>query len=72
MKSYSFLTTILLVNGVEMVGWDDTDDSINMNRLNDSAAHVVGNDGEMTVNLSADLSGEVVFNLMQSSTSNAF
>lgn len=71
MKDYSFLNTLLLVNGVEMQGYDEGDDVITLERLSDSAAHKIGTDGEMTVSISADRSGSVRFRLMQTSTSNA-
>ena len=41
MKEYSFLDTLLLVNGVEISGFDEGDDVINLERLNDSAAPIV-------------------------------
>ena len=72
MKEYSFLDTLLLVNGVEISGFDEGDDVIALERLNDSAAHKIGTDGEMTVSISADRSGTVTFRLMQSSDSNAY
>ena len=72
MKDYSFLDTILLVNGVEMEGYDEGDDVIQMARRNDSATDSVGADGEMTVAISADRSGTVVFRLSQSSSGNAY
>lgn len=71
MKEYSFANTIVLVNGVEMSGFDEGDDVINIARLTDSASHVVGADGKMTVSLSSDRSGEISFRLNQSSNSNA-
>lgn len=71
MKDYSFLNTILLVNGVEISGYDEGDDTIQLARLNDSGSHKIGTDGEMTVSISADRSGEVIFRLMQTSTDNA-
>ena len=72
MKEYSFLDTLLLVNGVEIGGFDEGDDVITLQRLNDSAAHKIGTDGEMTVSISADRSGSVTFRLMQSSDSNSY
>jgi len=72
MKDYSFLNTIVLVNGLEISGFDEGDDVISLSRLNDSAAHSIGTDGEMTVSLSADRSGTVVFRIMQTSDSNKF
>lgn len=72
MKNFSFLNTIMLVNGVEISGYDEGDDVISLARLNDSAAHKIGTDGEMTISLSADRSGRVDFRLMQTADSNAF
>jgi hypothetical protein len=72
MKDYSFLDTLLLVNGVEIGGFDEGDDVISLARLNDSASHKIGADGEMTVSISADRSGTITFRLMQSSDSNAY
>ena len=72
MKEYSFLNTLLLVNGVEIGGYDEGDDVITLARINDSAAHKVGTDGEMTVSISADRTGGVTFRLMQTSDSNAY
>ena len=72
MKDYSFLNTLLLVNGLEITGFDEGDDVISLARLNDSAAHSVGTDGEMTISISADRSGTVTFRLIQTSDSNKF
>jgi len=72
MKDYSFLNTILLVNGLEISGFDEGDDVISLARLNDSAAHSVGTDGEMTISISADRSGTITFRIMQTSDSNKF
>ena len=72
MKEYSFLDTLLLVNGVGISGFDEGDDVINLDRINDSASHKIGTDGEMTLSISADRSGTVVFRLMQSSDSNTY
>jgi hypothetical protein len=72
MKQYSFLNTILLVNGIEITGFDEGDAVINLTRTTDSADHKVGIDGEMTISVSADRSGSVSFKLMQTSNSNAY
>lgn len=72
MKSYSFLDTLLLVNGVEINGFDEGDDTIIVARNNDSAAHKIGTDGEMSVSISADRSGSFTFRLMQTSDSNSY
>lgn len=72
MKDYSFLNTLLLINGVEIGGFDEGDASIDIARLNDSASHKIGNDGEMTLSLSADRSGMMAFRIIQTSDSNSF
>lgn len=72
MKDYSFLNTVLLVNGVSIDGFDEGDDVIQLARSVDSGNHKVGTDGEMTVSISADRSGTVVFRLLQSSQSNKY
>ena len=72
MKEYSFLDTLVLVNGIEVSGYDEGDDVITLDRLNDSASHKIGTDGEMTVSISADRSGSVTFNLMQTSDTNLY
>ena len=68
MKEYSFTDITLLVNGVPITGYDEGDDTIILERLNDSITHKIGTDGEMTISISADRSGPVTFRLMQSST----
>lgn len=70
MKSYSFSNTIILVNGFELTEWDEGDDVINIERSVDSAIHVVGTDGTMTVAISADKSGVIGCRLQQTSASN--
>lgn len=72
MKVYSFQNTVMIVNGVEITGWDEGDDVIKIARLSDSASHKVGAGGEMMVSLSADKSGEFTFKLQQTSSSNKF
>ena len=63
MKVYSFQNTVMLVNGVEITGWSDGDDVIDIARLVDSASHKIGADGTMMVSISADKSGEFKFKL---------
>ncbi|QDP55898.1 MAG: putative structural protein [Prokaryotic dsDNA virus sp.] len=72
MQNYSFLNTVLLINGVEITGYDEGDDVIQLARLGDSASHIIGADGLMTVNLSADRSGEIIFRVQQTSDSNSY
>lgn len=70
MKVYSFLNTIMLVNGSEITEWDEGDDVISIERRVDSAIDVVSADGVMSVAISADKSGVVGCRLQQTSTSN--
>ena len=72
MRVYSFANTVVLVNGVELTGWSEGDDVINIKRLSDSASHKVGAGGDMMVTISADKSGEFTFKLQQTSPSNKF
>lgn len=71
MKSYSFNNVIMLVQGQEITGWPEGEDVILCERLEDSASHIVGVDGKMTLAISADRSGTITFKLLQSSESNA-
>jgi len=72
MQNYSFLNTLVLINGVEVSGYDEGDDVIVLARRNNSANDKVGADGEMTVAISADRSGTVTFRLMQGVSTNAY
>ena len=71
MQTYSFADITLLVQGVEITGYDEGDDVIALERLEDSAAHTIGADGEMTVSLSTNRSGTARFRLLSTSDSNA-
>lgn len=72
MQNYSFLNTVLIINGIEMSGYDSGDDVIVLERREDSASDIVGADGELIVGISADRSGTCVFRLLQASDSNGF
>jgi hypothetical protein len=72
MRTYSFKNTIFLVNGVEITGFSEDDDVINMERRSDSASDMMGADGHMMVSLSADFSGEIKIKLQQTSASNKY
>jgi len=72
MKAYSFINVVVLVNGVQLSGYPEGDDTVICERLNDSAFPSVGVDGIMTVSLSADHSGTIVVKLMQNSESNGY
>lgn len=72
MQNYSFLNTVLFINGIEISGYDEGDDVIKLERREDSASDIVGADGELIVGISADRSGTCVFRLLQASDSNGF
>lgn len=72
MKRYSFLDTVVLINGVEITGWAEGDDVINIARRTDSISDKIGAGGEMMVSVSADRSGEMKFKLQQTSSSNKY
>jgi hypothetical protein len=72
MKEYSFLNINLLINGTEIGGFDEGDDTITLERIQDSASGIWGNDGEMTVSISSHRGGTVTFRILQTSDSNEF
>lgn len=72
MKRYSFQDCVMLVNGVEITGWDEGDDVIKVSRRADAITDKVGAGGEMMVSVSADRSGEFAFKLQQTSSSNKY
>jgi hypothetical protein len=72
LQPYSFLRTVLLVNGVQITGWPEGDDVIEVSRRTDSASMKVGCGGDGVLSLSADRSGEFKFKLQGTSSSNAY
>jgi hypothetical protein len=72
MQQYAFSNTIVLVNGVEITGWADGDDVINVKRRVDSISDKVGAGGNMAISISSDKSGEFTFKLQQVSISNSY
>lgn len=72
MKLYSFEETTLIVQGKEITGFTDDDDSLMTRRLEDSMSHVMGNKGEMAAFIRASRAGEFVIKLQQTSEDNAF
>lgn len=72
MKRYSFNDVVMLVNGVEITGWADGDDVIQVKRRTDSISDKVGAGGDMMASVSADRSGEMTFKLQQTSGSNKY
>lgn len=72
MRVYSFLNTVVLINGVEITGAAEGDDVIEIARRTDAASDQIGAGGNMMVSLSADKSGTVKFKLQATSSSNGF
>lgn len=72
MRAYSFQNTVVIVNGVEITGWAEGDDVIDIKRRTDSASDKVGAGGNMMVSISTDKSGEITFKLQQTSSSNKY
>lgn len=72
MKVYSFEETTLLVNGREIRGFTDDDDSIVVRRVEETVTHVVGNTGEMAISIKASRVGEFMIKLQQTSEDNQF
>jgi len=71
MKRYSFQDTVMVINGVEITGWADGDDVIDIERRSDSVTDKMGADGQMMISVGTDKSGTVKVKLMQTSPSNA-
>lgn len=72
MQTYSFKNGSLIINGRTMSDYAEGDDVIQIRRLADSASHMVGADGKMAIAINADLSGEFVFKLKQTSADSGF
>lgn len=72
MRAYSFQNTVVVINGIELTGWAEGDDAIDIKRRADSASDKIGAGGEMMVSVSADKSGEMTFKLQQTSSSNKY
>lgn len=72
MQRYSFNDVTMLINGVEITGWDEGDDVIQVKRRSDSISDKMGAGGDMMVSVSTDKSGEFTFKLQQTSSSNKF
>lgn len=72
MRRYSFQDTVMILNGVEIVGWADGDDVLEIKRREDSLSDVIGAAGDMMVSIGADRSGSITFKLQQTSPSNQY
>jgi hypothetical protein len=72
MRVYSFATTIVLINGVQLVGWANGDDVISIKYRNDAISDEVDMYGRMLTSVSRDISGEITFKLQTTSSGNKF
>lgn len=72
MKTYSFLSLVVLVNGIEIDGFADGDDAIQVERRVDTGTDRMGADGQMFYTQSADKSGEITLRLLPGSDSNKY
>jgi len=72
MKQFSFLNTIVLVNGVEIGEWAPGEDSLVVRRRVEPFLDVVGSTGDMAVYQTADRTGEFEMKLLQTSRSNQY
>jgi phage terminase large subunit-like protein len=72
MRQYSFINTAVVVSGVEITGWAEGDDVIDIQHAADAISSTVGAGGEMVTSISADRSGTIKFKLQQTSPSNKF
>jgi hypothetical protein len=72
MDTYSFANTIVLVNGIEIVGWDEGDDVIAIKKNAPPAAVKVGAGGDACAAISSDQSGTFTFKMKHTSPSNRY
>jgi len=72
MDNYSFDQVIPIFGAVPLLGFAEGDDAITVSRRVDTFTLLVGADGRGVGVRNADLSGEVVLKLLQTSPSNLF
>lgn len=72
MDSYAFDQVIPIFGAVPLSGFADGDDAISVGRRVDTFSMVVGADGRGVAIRNADLSGEIVLKLLQTSPSNLY
>jgi hypothetical protein len=75
MRAYSILENHLIVSAsgyatFEIDGWAEGDDVLTVRRRSDLITDKVGADGNLTISLNPDRSGEVVIKLQQTSPAN--
>lgn len=72
MKQYSFYNVDLLVDGIQMEGFSDSAAIITASRAAPQHGKVMDARGKMVTITSADKSGVITFDLLQTADSNAF
>lgn len=71
MKQYSFFNVDLLIDGMPVTGFSDGNDIIMAARNREAHNKIVDARGDVVVNTVADLSGTIVFSLLQVSDWNS-
>jgi hypothetical protein len=69
LRTWNLNQVIVLVNGIPVDGWDESD-AVSFAPTDDLSSMTVGADGEVTRNISNDRTGSITFNLMQTSRGN--
>lgn len=72
MKHFSFLNTVVLINGVRIEEWAPGEDSLVVTRRVESFNDVIGSTGDMAVFQTSDFSGTFEMKLLQTSKSNEY
>lgn len=72
MDNYAFDKVIAIFGAVPLSGFTETDDAISVRRRTPHFDLTVGVDGRGVASRSADLSGEIVIKLLQTSPTNAY
>ena len=69
---YSFTNVALSIDGARVIGFDEGDDAIQIERTTDLGTPKVGADGTSIVSITADQSATMTIRLMQNSPFNAW
>lgn len=72
LDNYSFDKVIVIFGAVPIEGFTDGDDAVTLRRRSPLFEVTVGADGRGVASRSADLSGEIVLRLLQTSPSNTY
>jgi hypothetical protein len=72
MQTYSMVNMVVTINGVQITGFADGDDVIQVKRRVDAASDKMGAGGDMAVSISTDKSAEITLRLLQTADSNSY